>query len=261
MWFRSVVPVRWKFFSLFVTALLLLPLVFACGNRQPDEPLIFAAASLADALGEAGNVYEQQTGLSVSFSFGGSIALANQIVRLGAPADGIVLAGHRPVDLLLETEITDASSVKIVAANSLVVVATQPGELKGLAALADGESRVAIADPDLAPAGQYAREALQSANTWDALTEHLIPTLDVRSALSALSTGSVDFAIVYATDALTEPGLRVVLAIDPALHQPVVYPATSISGSPGEVAAERFIEFLQTPDAQQIFARLGFQAS
>ena len=220
-----------------------------------------AAASLADALGEAAEVHKQQTGLSVSFSFGGSTALANQIVRLGAPADGVVLAGRQPVDLLISAERTDASSVKIVAANSLVVVATQAVELRGLAALADGDSRVAIADPDLAPAGQYAREALQSANSWDALQGHLIPTLDVRSALAALSTGSVDFAIVYATDALTEPGLSVVLAIDAALHQPVVYPATSISGSPGEEAADRFFEFLQTPDAQQIFARLGFLAS
>jgi molybdate transport system substrate-binding protein len=241
-----------------VPALLLLTLVSACGIRSEDKPLIFAAASLSDVLTEASELYEQQTGSSVMFSFGGSTALANQIVKPRAPADGVVFAGRQPMDLLVDAERADGSTVKIVAMNSLVVTATKPVQLAGLVALADGESRVAIADPSLAPAGQYAREALQSANAWDGVQGRLVPTLNVRSALAALSTGSVDFAIVYATDALTEPGLSVVLTIDPALHKPVVYPAAAIPGSKNAAAAERFFKFLQTPAVQQIFVRLGF---
>lgn len=245
-------------FSPALAALVLLVLASACGTRGEDKPLIFAAASLADALTEAAELYDEQTGSSVMFSFGGSTTLANQIARFGAPADGFVLAGQQPVALLVDAGRTDASSVTVVAMNSLVVIAAKPGQLDGLADLIDGESRIAIADPDLAPAGLYAREALESANVWTALQGRLVPTLDVRSALAAVSTGSVDFAIVYATDALTEPGLSVVLAIDPASHDPVVYPAAAISGSPGAAEATRFFEFLQNPAAQQIFVRLGF---
>ena len=70
--------------------------VFAsCGGNSSDDgvPLIFAAASLSDVLTESAEVYERETGKRVEFSFGGSITLANQIVKLGAPADGVLFAG------------------------------------------------------------------------------------------------------------------------------------------------------------------------
>lgn len=249
---------RWRPLSLLFSALTLLSVASACASSDGDKPLIFAAASLADVLAETADLYELQTGSSVEFSFGGSNTLVNQIVKSGAPADGVVLAGRQPMDLLIEAGRVEASGVVTVAVNSLVVAAAVSGQLEGLEALAGGEFRVAIADPDLAPAGQYAKEALQAANAWDGLQGRLIPTLDVRPALAALSTGSVDYAIVYATDALAEPGVTVALAIDPALHGPVTYPAAAITGSPGAETAARFFDFLRTDVAQQIFARHGF---
>lgn len=232
----------------------------ACGSQKNDVPLIFAAASLADVLTEAADAFENETGNRVEFNFGGSTALANQIARLDAPADGVILAGQGPIDLLVGREVLEGSNVVVVARNSLVVVSADDQVLNSLTELATSGGRVAIADPELAPAGQYAKEALISANIWDMLEEQIIPTLDVRAAVAAVSSRSVDFAIVYATDALSENDLSVVLEIDEALHSPVIYPAAPL---PGDAASptSAFLQFLLTPVGQEIFRNHGFSVN
>lgn len=243
------------------TALLLLitlAAAAACDTRNEDTPLIFAAASLSDVLIDVQKLYEQESGSSVAFNFGGSIAMANQIARLNSPADGVIMAGQAPMDILIEAGMVNAANVTPLASNFLVVMAEGDAQLASLADIADDESIIAIADPDLAPAGQYAREALQTAGIWEEIQDKVVPTLDVRAALAALGNGSVDFAIVYATDALTEPELNVVLSIDSALHQPVSYPAAPVTDAPGADAAGLFFEFLEWPDAKQVFDQYGF---
>ncbi len=243
--------------SVFALAGFVLLTFFACGSDD-DPPLIFAAASLADALNEAAEAYETETGLSVEFNFGGSTALATQIARLDAPADGVILAGNRPVQLLVDEGLVVDGNVSVVARNSLVVVSSDASVLDALGELATDGATVAIADPALAPAGQYAREALESVNAWDVLEGQIIPTLDVRAALAAAMSGSSDYAIVYATDALTEPGLSVALEVDTALHRPVVYPAAALSGSSRSGAVEQFLEFLAGSEGQRIMQSHGF---
>lgn len=230
----------------------------ACGNQDEDTPLIFAAASLADALTEAAEAYEAATGDAVEFNFGGSNALANQIARLNAPADGVILAGRSPLALLADDEKVDLADVVMIAENSLVVVSADDKELDSLDDLSSSDQRVAIADPEFAPAGEYAKEALVSAAVWDDLSERMIPTLDVRAALAAASSRSVGFAIVYATDARTESDLNVVLEIDNALHQPVTYPAAAIKDSSVAIATNTFLEFLLGPGGQEILRSHGF---
>ena len=88
----------------------------SCGGKSnEDVPLIFAAASLADVLIESAELYETQTGMRVDFSFGGSIALANQIALLGAPADGVFFVGERPMAALEEANLLPSADRSIVA--------------------------------------------------------------------------------------------------------------------------------------------------
>lgn len=232
----------------------------ACAGSDDEIPLIFAAASLADVLTEAADAYEAETGERVEFNFGGSIALANQVARLDAPADGLILAGQRPVDMLIEAGAADPTTLRRVANNSLVVVSNDETQLASLNEIMLRDTRIAIADPDLAPAGQYAQEALTSAGLWDEIQGQVIPTLDVRAALAAASSGSAEYAIVYRTDAQTEPGLHIVLQINSELHDDVVYLAVATTGSDRAEAADRFFEFLQNSDTSQIFSRHGFSS-
>ena len=84
-----------------VVGLLFLALAVSCGgNSVEDVPLIFASASLSDVLTESAAIYERETGRRVEFSFGGSLALANQIAKLGAPADGVFFVGEEPKMIL-----------------------------------------------------------------------------------------------------------------------------------------------------------------
>ena len=241
-------------------SLLILSLLFAtgCGRKDEDQPLFFAAASLADVLTEVEQVYEQQTGKSVLFSFGGSNTLTNQIVTLDAPADGVVLAGQVPMQRLVDVGKVVPGKLHVVARNSLVIVSSKQAALADLQEIASQGGKVAIADPDLAPAGQYAREALEAAGIWDALQGRIVPTLDVRAALAAVSSGSVAYAIVYATDAMSEPSLKVLLQMEEHLHSPVEYPAAPINGSKNSEAADDFIQFLRSPGAAPIFQQYGF---
>lgn len=235
-----------------------LAISLACGNQKDDAPLIFAAASLADVLTEAAEAYKDETGSVVEFNFGGSTALANQVARLNAPADGVILAGESPIDLLIERGVIEGADAVVIARNSLVVVSADERVLISLNELALSDFRVAIADPELAPAGQYAREALISAAVWDEISSQVIPTLDVRAALAAASSRSVDFAIVYATDALTETNLDVVLDVDSNLHQPVSYPAAAISDSSQFEATNDFLNFLVGSTGVKVLQGHGF---
>jgi molybdate transport system substrate-binding protein len=170
----------------------------------------------------------------------------------------VIMAGQFPTQLLVDAVMVDANDISIVALNTLVVVSTETSELSGITDLLSTTGRIAIADPDLAPAGQYARDALQAAGVWDSLQDRIVPTLDVRAALAAVSTGSARYGIVYATDAITEPQLNVMLSIDQKLYKPVEYPAAVIIGGRQSEKAADFIRFLQTSAASEIFRRHGF---
>ncbi|MDA1280550.1 MAG: molybdate ABC transporter substrate-binding protein, partial [Chloroflexi bacterium] len=149
-----------------VTVLLVTVFLLASCTGNTDDPgdrapLIFAAASLADVLEDAAELYEEDTGKQVAFNFGGSIALANQIASFGAPADGFVFVGDRPVEVIEQAGLLPENGVTNLWANSLVVVAQKnTRSLASLNEIATEGMRVAIGDPVLAPAGSYSRQAL-----------------------------------------------------------------------------------------------------
>ena len=187
---------------------LALMLLTGCARPDGDELLVFAAASMADAMEEIGERFGEETGTKVVFSFGGSQALAQQIAS-GAPADVFVAAGRPPMDFLVSRNAVDVVEDAVVH-NELVVAVREGfpdlGSMSDLAGPAVG--KVAIADPDLAPAGIYGREALGRLGLWELLLPALVFGADVRAALAYLESGNVDAALVYATDAREAPGVR-----------------------------------------------------
>ncbi len=242
-----------------IAALILSAALTASCRPDPSTPLIFAAASLSEVLAEVSDEYEQKTGQRVRFSFGGSRALAVQIANLGAPADAVIFAGQSPMTTLLEAGKVAQDRQTNVARNRLVVVSNgeQIHELSDLAAERAG--LVAIADPLLAPAGEYAVSMLQYAGILDALSPRMVRTLDVRSALAAVSSGAASFAVVYRTDAIAADEVNVVLAAPEGSHPPITYPAAVIQGSASANEAARFIQYLTGDRAQAIFTRRAFE--
>ena len=238
-----------------------LPWMTACAQPEGGELLVFAAASLADAMEEVGELYEEESGTRVAFSFGGSQALAQQIAS-GAPADVFVAAGRQPVDFLVSRGEVDLVEEAVVR-NELVVAVREGSSGIGAMYGLSGEDmgQVAIADPALAPAGVYAREALWTLALWEPLQPRLVFGADVRAALAYLESGNVDAAIVYATDAREAPGVQALNVVLPDTYTPIAYPAAVLEGSNNREDASEFVRFLKSDAARAIFERHGFRAT
>jgi molybdate transport system substrate-binding protein len=223
-----------------------------------EEIVVFAAASLADALREIGKGFEAQTGHRVVLSFAGSNDLARQI-QAGAPAEVFVSASAERMDEMERAGLVRAGDRFDLLSNSLVVVA--PATAMSASMRADDlldVRRLALGDPEAVPAGIYARQWLERRGLWERVRERVVPMLDVRAALAAVESGNADAGIVYRTDAAISKRVRVVLRVPSEESPRIVYPAALLAASRGP-AARAFYEHLRSPAAREVFERLGFE--
>ena len=244
-----------------IALLLVCALCLACGGRN-ERLLVFAASSLTDPMQQLAEMYEEQTGVRVDLSFGASGRLAQQVIR-GAPADVLISAGGQPVDRLADQGLLEAGSRWPLLTNRLVLVA-RVGDAKsvtGLEELAETGEMLAIADPNLAPAGRYAKEALTHLGLWHAFQSRLIYGTNVRATLGYVESGNVAAALVYRTDAAVSDRIAVVETLPGEAHSPIVYPAVVLAAPDDQGPAPSFIEFLGGEEASKVFRRMGFEAA
>ena len=235
-------------------------LTFAPTPAAAQPPLVISvAASLADVMSELARRHEQATGQAVRLNVAGSNFIARQIVE-GAGADAFVSADQVQMDVVEKAgRLVPGTRVDLLT-NQLVVVGRPGGVLRvdGPAALAaPAVGRVALGNPDSVPAGVYARQWLERAGTWRDVAPKVVPAMTVRAALAAARAGRVDAAIVYATDAATEPSMPVLYRVPAADAPPIVYPAAVVRG-PNETAARRFVTYLRSAEAGGVFRMAGF---
>lgn len=233
---------------------------------QAADILVSAAASLREALQEAGQAFQaQHPGTKVAFNFGASGALASQIEQ-GAPVDIFASANQEHLDRLARQGLLLTQTRRDFAANALVLI--QPAGGPGLAQpqdlLGPQVRLLALGDPALVPAGQYARQALTSLQLWEPLRPKLVLAADVRQVREYVLRGEVEAGLVFASDMAMKPRAeplraRVALTLDPGLHQPILYPAAVLKGSGQPQEAAAFLDFLISPPGQAILARWGFQ--
>jgi molybdate transport system substrate-binding protein len=249
-----------RFLLPWLAALLALPAPVPAAASSRPRALVFAAASLADALEEVGKAYEQTGRGEVAFNFAGSDTLARQIAA-GAPADLFVSADLAQVEAVEKAGRAAPSGRLALLGNSLVVVvpaAAAGGELQGPADLF-GFDRLALADPEGVPAGVYARRWLAAEGLWQQLAPRVVPALDVRAALAAVAGGNLPAGIVYATDAAVAPRVRVVYRVPPERGPAITYYATLLAGGGEPGPASGFLAFLRGEPAGAIFRRCGFR--
>ena len=239
----------------------LLVAVAGCVTDSNDRPsvLVFAAISLTDALTQIEREFEAQSGVDVSISYGGSQMLAQQIAR-GAPADLFIAAGRFPVEFLMQEDLVESEPVNIVANELVLVTQSSRVPLESMSELAtDAVDRVAVADPDLAPAGRYARESLTHLGLWDELEGKLVTGSNVRITLAYVEAGNVDVAIVYRTDAAAARGVTVLDVVPSESYSKIAYPAVVIRKSEKKAHARQFLDFLSREPATGILRERGFE--
>ncbi len=233
----------------------------ACGSREPTAALrVSAAASLQEALTEAGNLFETRTGTQVECNFSGSSTLARQI-EAGAPADVFLSADAAKMDGLEARGFIDSASRRDLLSNALVVVAPAHREDgPKIARLEDLKqvTRLAMAETESVPAGIYARQWLEQAGLWNAVADKVVAAEHVRSALAMVESGNVEAGIVYKTDAASTPRVAILLEAKPEEAPRIVYPVAILKQAEDADTARDFVTFLSSPEAQDIFRKHGF---
>lgn len=223
--------------------------------------LVFAAASLTDALGEIGRSWKGPEGARVVFNFGGSSLLARQI-REGAPADLFLSADEIQMDRLENAGLIVPGTRKSVLSNTLVVVAPADGRTKiSFEGDLAGASvrRIALAEPSSVPVGVYSKRLFESAGIWAAIAPKVIPTENVRAALAAVESGNVDAGVVYRTDALISRRVKIAFEVPASRGPAISYPFALVKNAPNERAARAFLEHLASREARAVFAKHGFR--
>ncbi len=238
-------------------------LVFAaaCSTAPRPEPLtIAAAASLAPIFDELAEIYEDETGEAVIFSYSSTGNLAQQI-RNGAPFDIFASADENRVDELIAEGLLDEGTRLAFARGVLVLVgAPELGlSLESVEDLADPIIRdVAIANPRHAPYGMAAAQTLLRTGIEVAVLPKLVYGESVRHAGLLVQTGNTDAGLIALSIAksMDLPSLE----LPEELYDPIQHVAAIHSDTSQSEQAARFLEFLSSPEAQAVFERSGLVA-
>jgi molybdate transport system substrate-binding protein len=229
-----------------------LALPVRAADAPDQELLVFAAASLTNALDEIGAAFTQKTQQHVKFSYAASSALARQL-EAGSRADVFMSADLEWMDYVQARNLIDRSTRRNVLTNRLVLVAPADSKIDlkiapgfALGAALGSNGRLATGDPD-------------SVGVWNDVADRLVRADNVRSALAFIARGETPLGIVYETDAKVEKRVRIVDFFPEDSHPPIVYPVAATAQP--RPAARQFVDFLQTAPAQDIFKKNGFQTA
>lgn len=239
------------------TSALLSLALCACGGAETAGPVrVAAAADLTLAFEEVGRAFEAQTERRVTFSFGSTGLLAAQI-RQGAPFDVFAAANRAFADEVVAAGACEGETI-VSYARGRIAVWTPPGIAPpaSLEELADPRFvRIAIANPEHAPYGQAAREALEQAGVSDAVEPRLVFGENVRQALQFAETGNVEAAIVALALVAHEPGW---LLVDEEMHRPIDQALVVCHRGADRAGGDAFARFVASDEGRAILRRRGF---
>jgi molybdate transport system substrate-binding protein len=242
-----------------VRRLIILALVAACSTKSSGRTVrIAAAADLARAFEEVGKTFQKKTGIAPQFQFGSSGLLAKQIEQ-GAPFYLFAAANRGYIDQVIKAGRCDEKSARSYARGQIVVWC--PSNVVApvkLEELADPKyKKLAIANPEHAPYGKAAQQALTKAGIWDRVQSKLVLAGNVQETMQYARTGNVDCSIVALSLAVVSDGGSF-LKIDDGMHEPLDQ-AMVVCGNGSEAdAAHQFEDYLSSPDGREIMTRYGF---
>jgi molybdate transport system substrate-binding protein len=229
---------------------------------QSQDVLVFAAASLKNALDDVDAQFEKDTAKRANISYAASSTLAKQI-ESGAPADIFISADLDWMDYLAQRSLIKPDTRKNLLGNALVLVAPKDGAAPvkieagfPLAKLLAG-GKLAMADTSAVPAGKYGKAALEKLGIWPSVESQIAQAENVRAALALVARKEAPFGIVYQTDAAAEPGVKIVGVFPEDTHPPIIYPIALTTGSTNLDAAG-FLGYVESAKAQPLFEKQGF---
>ena len=231
----------------------------ACSSSADHKTVrVAAAADLARAFEEVGKAFQAKTGIEPLFTFGSSGMLAKQIEN-SAPFFLFAAANRQYAEDVAGSGHCDKTSISPYARGRLAIWTPEgiaaPAKLEDLA---DPRfTKIAIADPEHAPYGRAAQQALEKVGVWDKVKDRLVLGDNVQATLRFAQTKNADVAIVALSLAVvSDAGSS--LQVPPELHAPLDQSLIVCGTGPEADAARRLVQFIGSTDGREIMTRYGF---
>mgnify|MGYP000788755775 CR=1 FL=1 len=244
-------------------------------TKEAVELQIFAANSLEKALPEVQALYTEETGVTFADTqFKASGDLVEQM-KAGAPVDALITASKGTMDDAVASELVDADSRFDMFVNDLVIVRAEGSdvEINSLEDVASIEGKVAVGDAKTVPAGKYANQALSTVGLYtgaegddgdyiEGFADRVALADKVGTAAAYVSTGDATIGFVYSSDIFRYEGIEQAFVCPEDTHKPIVYPGAVSASTENAEAAADFLDFcMNNKDAQEIWAKYGFELS
>ena len=234
-------------------------LTLAAACSAPPQPLTVSAASnLQPAFTELGKQFEKQTSTPVTFNFGATGALAQQIAQ-GAPVDLFASADRLTVDDLTTRGLLLADTVQVYARGQIVLYTRgdNPIPPQSLPELTRADiKRIAIANPERAPYGHAAQESLQNLNLWNTLQSKIIIAENIQQTQQYADSGNVDAAIIARSLAVGAKGQWT--PIPQELYKPIDQALGVVKGTKNERTARAFAAFVTSSAGRAVLIQYGY---
>lgn len=229
---------------------------------QEKTLVVFAAASMKNALDDINAAFLKASGVKVTASYAASSALARQLEQ-GAPADVFASADVEWMDYSSQKKTVKEDTRVSLLGNKLVLIAPKDSKIDkveigpnfDLARLI-GDGRVATGEVNSVPVGKYAKSALEKLGIWASVEKKFAMADNVRAAMALVSRGEAVLGIVYETDAKVDPNVKIVGAFPAGSHAPITYPVAATVNAKPEAAA--YLNFLRSGTAKAVFEQYGF---
>lgn len=233
----------------------------ACSSKSGGgkKVRIAAASDLQKAFTELGKEFETREHISPEFTFGSSGLLSKQIEQ-GAPFFLFAAANQEFVDTVVKTGRCDGTTARLYARGKIVVWTPSGGPAPvQLADLAKPEfKRIAIANPEHAPYGRAAKQALEKIGVWAQVEPKLVLGDNIQATMLYAKERNVEAAIVALSLAVVTDG-GTSLPIDPGLYEPLDQKLVVCGAGEEADAARRFADFVDSREGREVMARYGFQ--
>jgi len=236
-------------------------LLLAVARPAEAEPVrVLAAFTLKPALDEIAETY-RKIGGEVVLIYGSSPGLAQQVEN-GIAADLFFSADPIWTDELAQHQLIEPDTDTDLVGNHLVLIGKKgapPVTITGDFAFAQliGAGPLAMCDLDSHPAGRMAKASLTSLGIWDSVATKTARAENPLLAVKMVARGDAPFAVVFTTDAMTDPGVGIIATFPDDSHPPIRYPVAILAKSTNPDAA-RFLGYLKSPEATKTFRRLGY---
>jgi molybdate transport system substrate-binding protein len=229
---------------------------------QGGGAIIFAAASLKNALDAINAEWQKETGKKVIIVYASSPSLSKQIEQ-GAPAQMFLSADLDWMDYLAGKNLIKAETRSNLLGNRIVLISpkdkAQPVEIKAGFDLAKilGDGRLAMANVVSVPGGKYGKAALENLGVWASVAHKIAQAENVRAALLLVSRGEAQAGVVYRTDATADANVKIIGTFPENTHLPIIYPV-ALTATATHPDAAAFLVYLKSAKAKPLFEAQGF---